>query len=69
MSFAEDLNHLDPFDDLLMGKCHNIVNVTNIVACINQKLIENLEDSGKAEILSELLNDIKLLMVPITTEH
>ena len=65
--FEEDL--FDPFDDLLMGKCHEITNVTNIVACINQKLAENVENPERLMILSEVLNDIKLLMIPVSTEH
>ena len=56
------------FDDLLMGRCHDIVNISNIVACLNQKLVESLEDERKVEVLTEVLNDIKLLMVPVDTE-
>ena len=56
------------FDDLLMGRCHDIVTVSNIVACLNQKVVENLEDERKVEILTEVLNDIKLLTIPVTSE-
>ena len=56
------------FDDLLMGRCHDIVTVSNIVACLNQKVVENLEDKRKVEILTEVLNDIKLLTVPVPSE-
>jgi hypothetical protein len=58
----------DPFNDLLLGRCHDIVNVANIVACLNQKLVESLEDERKVEILTEVLNDIKLLMVSVDSE-
>ena len=55
-------------DDLLMGRCHDIVNISNIVACLNQKLVESLEDKRKVEVLTEVLNDIKLLIAPVDTE-
>ena len=63
------LQYDEIFDDLLMGKCHNIVNVSNIVAHINMKLLQSLEDDREREIYSDLLNDIKLLSAPVTTEH
>jgi len=64
----EETTIFDPFDDLLMGRCHDIVTVSNIVACLNQKLVESLEDERKVEILTEILNDIKLLMAPVDSE-
>lgn len=64
----DETTTFDPFDDLLMGRCHDIVNVTNIVACLNQKLVESLEDERKVEILTEVLNDIKLLTIPVDSE-
>lgn len=65
-----DLLSIDSlFDGLLLGDCHNdIVTVSNIIACLNQKLVENLEDSKKVEVLTEVLNDIKLLSIPVSSE-
>jgi len=64
----DETEQFDPFDNLLMGRCHDIATVSNIVACLNQKLVESLEDERKVEILTEVLNDIKLLTVPVSSE-
>jgi|TARA_R100000030_G_scaffold92769_1_gene78517 phosphosulfolactate phosphohydrolase-like enzyme len=35
-----------------------------IVAIINQKFAENYENQEKAEVLTEILNDIKFFLTP-----
>ncbi len=39
-------------------------NVNAVVALINQKFVENYENKDKAEVLTEVLNDVKLLLQP-----
>jgi len=41
----------------------DLVKLDYIVAMINQKVCENVEDEKKVEILTEVLNDIKLVLV------
>ena len=40
------------------------LNVTAVIALINQKFVENYENEEKANILTEVLNDVKLLLQP-----
>ena len=35
-----------------------------IIALINQKFVENYDNSAKAEVLTEVLNEIKLCFTP-----
>ena len=44
-------------------------NVNAVVALINQKFVENYENPDKAEILTEVLNDVKLLLQPTTNNE
>ena len=39
-------------------------NVNSVVALINQKFVENYDNEDKAEVLTEVLNDVKLLLQP-----
>ena len=41
----------------------DLVKLDYIVAMINQKVCENVEDKKKVEILTEVLNDIKLVLI------
>ena len=40
------------------------INCSAIVALINQKFAENYENQEKAEVLTEVLNDIKFYLTP-----
>ena len=40
------------------------INVAAVVALINQKFVENYENEDKANVLTEVLNDVKLLLQP-----
>ena len=44
-------------------------NVNAVVALINQKFVENYENPDKAEVLTEVLNDVKLLLQPTTNNE
>ena len=57
------------FSDLMMGNCHEAANVANIVACINMKFASCCDDESKREVLTEVLNEIKLLLAPAGTVH
>tara|TARA_B100000900_G_scaffold21694_1_gene16951 strand:+ start:32 stop:199 length:168 start_codon:yes stop_codon:yes gene_type:complete len=39
-------------------------NVAAIVALLNQKFTVNYDNEDKAEVLTEVLNDVKLLLAP-----
>ena len=41
-----------------------VLNVNAVIALINQKFAENYENEDKAHVLTEVLNDIKLLLQP-----
>ena len=38
------------------------LNVNAVIALINQKFAENYENEDKANVLTEVLNDVKLLL-------
>ena len=38
------------------------INVAAVVALINQKFVENYENEDKQKVLTEVLNDVKLLL-------
>ena len=40
------------------------LNVNAVIALINQKFAENYENEDKANVLTEVLNDVKLLLQP-----
>ena len=40
------------------------LNVNAVIALINQKFAENYENEDKAKVLTEVLNDVKLLLQP-----
>ncbi len=41
------------------------VNVAALVALLNVKFVENYDNPDKAEVLTELLNDVKLMLQPV----
>ena len=45
------------------------INVAAIVALINQKFVENYENEDKQKVLTEVLNDVKLLLQPTTNNE
>ena len=45
------------------------INVATVVALINQKFVENYENEDKQKVLTEVLNDVKLLLQPTTNNE
>jgi len=45
------------------------INVAAVVALINQKFVENHESTEKSEVLTEVLNDIKLYLTPLENQE
>tara|TARA_Y100000592_G_scaffold88717_1_gene144896 strand:- start:1028 stop:1198 length:171 start_codon:yes stop_codon:yes gene_type:complete len=45
------------------------INVAAVVALINQKFVENYENEDKQKVLTEVLNDVKLLLQPTTNNE
>ena len=43
------------------------VNVAALVALLNVKFVENYDNPEKAEVLTEVLNDVKLMLQPVET--
>jgi phosphoserine phosphatase len=41
-----------------------VLNINAIIALINQKFAVNCDNHDKAEVLTEVLNDVKLLLTP-----
>ena len=44
------------------------INTAGVVALINQKFIEHANDETKAQVITEILNDIKLYLMPVSNE-
>ena len=44
-------------------------NVAAIVALLNHKFAVNYDNEDKAEVLTEILNDVKLLLQPTTNNE
>ncbi len=44
------------------------INTAGVIALINQKFIEHANDESKAEVITEILNDIKLYLMPVNNE-
>lgn len=42
------------------------INIAVVIALINQRFAENHENTDKAEVLTEVLNDVKLYLMPAT---
>lgn len=38
--------------------------ISYVVALLNQKFVENYDNPAKAEVLTEVLNDVKLYLAP-----
>ena len=45
------------------------INVAAIVALLNHKFVVNYDNKDKAEVLTEVLNDVKLLLQPTTNNE
>ena len=41
-----------------------VLNVNTIIALLNHKFAANCDNHDKAEVLTEVLNDVKLLLTP-----
>jgi|TARA_B100000282_G_C31449272_1_gene361633 phosphoserine phosphatase len=41
-----------------------VLNINAIITLINQKFAVNCDNHDKAEVLTEVLNDVKLLLTP-----
>ena len=46
------------------GTLTDAINVAAIVALLNHKFAVNYDNEDKAEVLTEVLNDVKLLLQP-----
>ena len=62
------LNENEVFDDFMTNRVVEGAKLADVIYMINQKLANSCEDTKRAEVLSEVLNDIKLYLVPISTE-
>tara|TARA_Y100001937_G_scaffold67254_1_gene91996 strand:+ start:10578 stop:10745 length:168 start_codon:yes stop_codon:yes gene_type:complete len=45
------------------------VNVAALVALLNVKFVENYDNPEKAEVLTEVLNDVKLMFQPVVSDE
>ena len=54
-------------EDYIAIAIEAVGNTNDIVDCINMRLLEALddEDTKKVDVISGILNDIKLLMMPV----
>ena len=56
-------------NDQILDTLVEAFNVNAVIALINQKFAENYENPDKAEVLTEVLNDVKLLLQPTTNNE
>ena len=61
---VETLDDNEVFEDALAGRLMFGATVADIVACINLKFA-SCDDEGKQEVLTEVLNEIKLILMSI----
>ena len=47
----------------------DVININAAVALINQKFTENVDNEDKAEVLTEVLNEIKLYLMPTENQE
>lgn len=47
----------------------DVININAAVALINQKFTENFDNEDKAEVLTEVLNEIKLYLMPTENQE
>ena len=62
------LNENEVFDDFMTNRVVEGAKLADVIYMINQKLANSYEDEKRVEVLSEVLNDIKLYLVPIPAE-
>ena len=46
-----------------------VYNISAIIALLNHKFAVNYDNPDKAEVLTEVLNDVKLLLQPTTNNE
>ncbi len=52
----------DIFDDFMTNRVHQGAQFADFVTLLNMKAASYAEDTGKIELLTEILNDIKLFV-------
>ena len=52
-----------------MTDVNETLKVSSIVSILNRKFAENYENDQKAEILNEILNEIKLFLMPAQNQE
>ena len=58
----------DIFDDFMMNSACQAAMFADFVTLLNMKAAENVENSEKMELLTEILNDLKLFTNPAINE-
>lgn len=56
------------FDDFMLDRACQGANFADFVTLLNMKALENSENTQKMEILTEILNDLKLFVQPPANE-
>jgi hypothetical protein len=64
MSFPKASNQAQDLRDTLA----EAININAVIALINQKYAETHENKDKAEVLTEVLNEVKLYLMPSSQE-
>lgn len=67
MSFNQDTAD-DIFDEFLMNRACQAANFADFVSLLNMKAATYSDQPGKMELLTEILNDLKLYSQPGFTE-
>tara|TARA_Y100000310_G_C20301761_1_gene632147 strand:+ start:135 stop:335 length:201 start_codon:yes stop_codon:yes gene_type:complete len=62
------LDENEVFDDFMTNRVVEGAKLSDVIYLINQKLVNSCEDEKKVEVLSEVLNEIKLYLVPVPPE-
>ncbi len=57
------------FDDFLLNRACQAANFADFVSLLNMKAAENVENSQKMELITEILNDLKLFVNPALNEQ
>ena len=52
------------FDDFMTNKVSQGALFSDFVSLLNMKALENADNKEKIEVLTEILNDVKLFLVP-----
>ena len=55
-------------DQNLQDTLIEAININAVIALINQKYAETHENKDKAEVLTEVLNEVKLYLMPSSQE-